>query len=275
MSFGGLLRAMAYRLFRSRASMVLLCALAAFVVGGAVSLRVIGADGSAAASISETSSDISLGLAVLFPGTGGIDLVRACGVLFVRGSAVSMIVSSLLGLLFASDLKCGFVKNVAQGRNARVRYALAACALALAVSALAVLGGVVVSLASLVSLGFAVSVPGFPELLSWAAEVWLFVSAYALAATLAAILSGSEAFSVVFGLMLGGGVVGKLLCSAAALLAGSPGSAGALFSGSLAAAVSRLGGGSVLPWVAMGPAIVSIVSLAALVVVAVRRKSLA
>ena len=255
--------------------MVLLCALAAFVVGDAVSLRVIGADGSAAASISETSSDISLGLAVLFPGTGGIDLVRACGVLFVRGSAVSMIVSSLLGLLFASDLKCGFVKNVAQGRNARVRYALAACALALAVSALAVLGGVVVSLASLVSLGFAVSVPGFPELLSWAAEVWLFVSAYALAATLAAILSGSEAFSVVFGLMLGGGVVGKLLCSAAALLAGSPGSAGALFSGSLAAAVSRLGGGSVLPWVAMGPAIVSIVSLAALVVVAVRRKSLA
>ncbi|KXB63293.1 hypothetical protein [Olsenella sp. DNF00959] len=275
MSLGGLLRAMAYRLVRSRASMVLLCALATFVVGGVVSLKVIGADGSVAARISETSSDISLGLGALFPGTGCVDLVRACGVLFVRGSAVSMIVSSLCGLFFASDLKCGFVKNVAQGRGARTHYALAACGLALAVSALAVLGGVVASLVSLVSLGFVVSVPGIPELLSWVVEVWLSVSAYALAATLAAILSGSEAFSVVFGLSLGGGVVGKLLCSAAGLLAGSPESAGAVFSGSLATVVSRLGSGSVLPWGAMGPVLVAIAFTAALTVVTVRRRGLA
>lgn len=275
MGFANLFKAMAWRLVKGRMGKAFAAVYALLIVGGVVALRAIGADASISAAVSETSSDVALGLSVLSPGSGGVDLMRACGALFVRGSFVAMLVAVFCGLFFAKDVRSGGVKNIVQGRTARRDYALAAGVLTLAVAAFAVLAGALVSVVSLAALGFPLAALAPGELVSWLAEVWLAVSAYAVVVVVVALLTGSEAVSVVAGLMLGGAAVKNLLYAALGLVTGHPDEVRQVFGGYLAMMLSRLGDGTVLPGEAVVPALATVAIAVAAGALVMRRRRLA
>lgn len=275
MGFANLFKAMTWRLAKGRIGKAFAAVYALLIVGGVVALKAIGADASISAAVSETSSDVALGLSVLSPGSGGVDLMRACGALFVRGSFVAMLVAVFCGLFFAKDVRSGGVKNIVQGRTARRDYALAAGVLTLAVAAFAVLAGALVSVVSLAALGFPLTALAPGELVSWLAEVWLAVSAYAVVVVVVALLTGSEAVSVVAGLMLGGAAVENLLYAALGLVTGHPDEVRQVFGGYLAMMLSRLGDGTVLPGEAVVPALATVAIAVAAGALVMRRRRLA
>ena len=275
MGFANLFKAMAWRLVKGRMGKAFAAVYALLIVGGVVALRAIGADASISAAVSETSSDVALGLSVLSPGSGGVDLMRACGALFVRGSFVAMLVAVFCGLFFAKDVRSGGVKNIVQGRTARRDYALAAGVLTLVVAAFAVLAGALVSVVSLAALGFPLAALAPGELVSWLAEVWLAVSAYAVVVVVVALLTGLEAVSVVAGLMLGGAAVENLLYAALGLVTGHPDEVRQVFGGYLAMMLSRLGDGTVLPGEAVVPALATVAIAVAAGALVMRRRRLA
>lgn len=275
MGFANLFKAMTWRLAKGRIGKAFAAVYALLIVGGVVALKAIGADASISAAVSETSSDVALGLSVLSPGLGGVDLMRACGALFVRGSFVAMLVAVFCGLFFAKDVRSGGVKNIVQGRTARRDYALAAGVLTLAVAAFAVLAGALVSVVSLAALGFPLAALAPGELVSWLAEVWLAVSAYAVVVVVVALLTGSEAVSVVAGLMLGGAAVENLLYAALGLVTGHADEVRQVFGGYLAMMLSRLGDGTVLPGEAVVPALATVAIAVAAGALVMRRRRLA
>lgn len=71
MGFANLFEAMAWRLVKSRMTWAFLAAFAALVVAGVTALKAIGALAPMAAAVSETSSDVALGLSVLDSASGG------------------------------------------------------------------------------------------------------------------------------------------------------------------------------------------------------------
>lgn len=275
MGFANLFEAMAWRLVKSRMTWAFLAAFAALVVAGVTALKAIGALAPMAAAVSETSSDVALGLSVLDSASGGVSLVAACGALFVRGSFIAMLVAVFCGVFFAADIRSGAVKNVVQGAGARFSYALAACAVTLCVTAAAVAVGTVVSAASLLALGFPLAAPVPLRFAAWLLQVWASVSAYALIAVAVAIVSGSSAVSAIAGLLLGGAAVENLLYSALGLLTGRPDEVRQVFDGYLAVTVSQLGYGNVLPWDAMLPVLATIAVVAAAGMMIMRRRRLA
>lgn len=275
MGFANLFEAMAWRLVKSRMTWAFLAAFAALVVAGVTALKAIGALAPMAAAVSETSSDVALGLSVLDSASGGVSLVAACGALFVRGSFISMLVAVFCGVFFAADIRSGAVKNVAQGAGARFSYALAACAVTLCATAAAVAVGTVVSAASLLALGFPLAAPVPLRFAAWLLQVWASVSAYALIAVAVALVSGSSAVSAIAGLLLGGAAVENLLYSALGLLTGRPDEVRQVFDGYLAVTVSQLGYGNVLPWDAMLPVLATIAVVAAAGMMIMRRRRLA
>lgn len=275
MGFANLFEAMAWRLVKSRMTWAFLAAFAALVVAGVTALKAIGALAPMAAAVSETSSDVALGLSVLDSSSGGVSLVAACGALFVRGSFIAMLVAVFCGVFFAADIRSGAVKNVVQGAGARFSYALAACAVTLCVTAAAVAVGTVVSAASLLALGFPLAAPDPLQFAAWLLQVWASVSAYALIAVAVALVSGSSAVSAIAGLLLGGAAVENLLYSALGLLTGRPDEVRQVFDGYLAVTVSQLGYGNVLPWDAMLPVLATIAVVAAAGMMIMRRRRLA
>lgn len=275
MGFANLFEAMAWRLVKSRMTWAFLAAFAALVVAGVTALKAIGALAPMAAAVSETSSDVALGLSVLDSASGGVSLVAACGALFVRGSFIAMLVAVFCGVFFAADIRSGAVKNVVQGAGARFSYALAACAVALCVTAAAVAVGTVVSAASLLALGFPLAAPVPLRFAAWLLQVWASVSAYALIAVAVALVSGSSAVSAIAGLLLGGAAVENLLYSALGLLTGRPDEVRQVLDGYLAVTVSQLGYGNVLPWDAMLPVLATIAIAAAAGMMIMRRRRLA
>ncbi len=275
MGFANLFEAMAWRLVKSRMTWAFLAAFAALVVAGVAALKAIGALAPMAAAVSETSSDVALGLSVLDSASGGVSLVAACGALFVRGSFIAMLVAVFCGVFFAADIRSGAVKNVVQGAGARFSYALAACAVTLCVTAAAVAVGTVVSAASLLALGFPLAAPVPLQFAAWLLQVWASVSAYALIAVAVALVSGSSAVSAIAGLLLGGAAVENLLYSALGLLTGRPDEVRQVLDGYLAVTVSQLGYGNVLPWDAMLPVLATIAIVAAAGMMIMRRRRLA
>lgn len=275
MGFANLFEAMAWRLVKSRMTWAFLAAFAALVVAGVTALKAIGALAPMAAAVSETSSDVALGLSVLDSASGGVSLVAACGALFVRGSFIAMLVAVFCGVFFAADIRSGAVKNVVQGAGARFFYALAACAVTLCATAAAVAVGTVVSAASLLALGFPLAAPVPLRFAAWLLQVWASVSAYALIAVAVALVSGSSAVSAIAGLLLGGAAVENLLYSALGLLTGRPDEVRQVFDGYLAVTVSQLGYGNVLPWDAMLPVLATIAVVAAAGMMIMRRRRLA
>lgn len=275
MGFANLFEAMAWRLVKSRMTWAFLAAFAALVVAGVAALKAIGALAPMAAAVSETSSDVALGLSVLDSASGGVSLVAACGALFVRGSFIAMLVAVFCGVFFAADIRSGAVKNVVQGAGARFSYALAACAVTLCATAAAVAVGTVVSAASLLALGFPLAAPVPLRFAAWLLQVWASVSAYALIAVAVALVSGSSAVSAIAGLLLGGAAVENLLYSALGLLTGRPDEVRQVFDGYLAVTVSQLGYGNVLPWDAMLPVLATIAVVAAAGMMIMRRRRLA
>lgn len=275
MGFANLFKAMAWRLVKSRMTWAFLAAFAALVVAGVTALKALGALAPMAAAVSETSSDVALGLSVLDSASGGVSLVAACGALFVRGSFIAMLVAVFCGVFFAADVRSGAVKNVVQGAGARFSYALAACAVTLCVTAAAVVVGTVVSAASLLALGFPLAAPVPLQFAAWLLQVWVSVSAYALIAVAVALVSGSSAVSAIAGLLLGGAAVENLLYSALGLLTGRPDEVRQVFDGYLAVTVSQLGYGNVLPWDAMLPVLATIAVVAAAGMTIMRRRRLA
>lgn len=275
MGFANLFEAMAWRLVKSRMTWAFLAAFAALVVAGVAALKALDALEPMAAAVSETSSDVALGLSVLDPASGGVSLVAACGALFVRGSFIAMLVAVFCGVFFAADIRSGAVKNVVQGAGARFSYALAACAVTLCVTAVAVVVGTVVSAASLLALGFPLAAPVPLQFAAWLLQVWVSVSAYALIAVAVALVSGSSAVSAIAGLLLGGAAVENLLYSALGLLTGRPDEVRQVFDGYLAVTVSQLGYGNVLPWDAMLPVLATIAVVAAAGMMIMRRRRLA
>lgn len=275
MGFANLFKAMAWRLVKSRMTWAFLAAFAALVVAGVTALKALGALAPMAAAVSETSSDVALGLSVLDSASGGVSLVAACGALFVRGSFIAMLVAVFCGVFFAADVRSGAVKNVVQGAGARFSYALAACAVTLCATAAAVAAGTVVSAASLLALGFPLAAPDPLRFAAWLLQVWASVSAYALIAVVVALVSGSSAVSAIAGLLLGGAAVENLLYSALGLLTGRPDEVRQVFDGYLAVTVSQLGYGNVLPWDAMLPVLATIAVVAAAGMTIMRRRRLA
>lgn len=275
MGFANLFEAMAWRLAKGRMTWAFLAAFAALVVAGVAALKAIGALEPMAAAVSETSSDVALGLSVLDSASGGVSLVAACGALFVRGSFIAMLVAVFCGVFFAADIRSGAVKNVVQGAGARLSYALAACAVTLCATAAAVVVGTVVSAASLLALGFPLAAPEPLRFAAWLLQVWASVSAYALIAVAVALGSGSSAVSAIAGLLLGGAAVENLLYSAFGLLTGRPDEVRQVLDGYLAVTVSQLGYGNVLPWDAMLPVLATIAIVAAAGMMIVRRRRLA
>lgn len=275
MGFANLFKAMAWRLVKSRMTWAFLAAFAALVVAGVTALKALGALAPMAAAVSETSSDVALGLSVLDSASGGVSLVAACGALFVRGSFIAMLVAVFCGVFFAADVRSGAVKNVVQGAGARFSYALAACAVTLCATAAAVAAGTVVSAASLLALGFPLAAPVPLQFAAWLLQVWVSVSAYALIAVAVALVSGSSAVSAIAGLLLGGAAVENLLYSALGLLTGRPDEVRQVFDGYLAVTVSQLGYGNVLPWDAMLPVLATIAVVAAAGMMIMRRRRLA
>lgn len=275
MGFANLFKAMAWRLVKSRMTWAFLAAFAALVVAGVTALKALGALAPMAAAVSETSSDVALGLSVLDPASGGVSLVAACGALFVRGSFIAMLVAVFCGVFFAADVRSGAVKNVVQGAGARFSYALAACAVTLCATAAAVAAGTAVSAASLLALGFPLAAPDPLRFAAWLLQVWASVSAYALIAVAVALVSGSSAVSAIAGLLLGGAAVENLLYSALGLLTGRPDEVRQVFDGYLAVTVSQLGYGNVLPWDAMLPVLATIAVVAAAGMMIMRRRRLA
>lgn len=275
MGFANLFKAMAWRLVKSRMTWAFLAAFAALVVAGVTALKALGALAPMAAAVSETSSDVALGLSVLDSASGGVSLVAACGALFVRGSFIAMLVAVFCGVFFAADVRSGAVKNVVQGAGARFSYALAACAVTLCATAAAVAAGTVVSAASLLALGFPLAAPDPLRFAAWLLQVWASVSAYALIAVAVALVSGSSAVSAIAGLLLGGAAVENLLYSALGLLTGRPDEVRQVFDGYLAVTVSQLGYGNVLPRDAMLPVLATIAVVAAAGMMIMRRRRLA
>lgn len=275
MGFANLFKAMAWRLVKSRMTWAFLAAFAALVVAGVTALKALGALAPMAAAVSETSSDVALGLSVLDSASGGVSLVAACGALFVRGSFIAMLAAVFCGVFFAADVRSGAVKNVVQGAGARFSYALAACAVTLCATAAAVAAGTVVSAASLLALGFPLAAPDPLRFAAWLLQVWASVSAYALIAVVVALVSGSSAVSAIAGLLLGGAAVENLLYSALGLLTGRPDEVRQVFDGYLAVTVSQLGYGNVLPWDAMLPVLATIAVVAAAGMTIMRRRRLA
>lgn len=274
-TFADVLKAMLYRLFKSRMTIVLMAVLSVSIVCGIAALKAIGADMSLSADVSATSSDVTLGLSVLAAGTSGVDFTRVCGMLFVRGSFIAMIVAVFCGVFFASDLKSGAVKNMVLGRAGRFVYGFAAGVCTLAITAFAVLTGVVVSLLVLAASGFTIAVSNPAQFACWFGEVWLSVAAYALLAVVVALLSKSPALAAITGFLLGGAAVENLLYSAIGLITGHPNEVRAIFDGYLAVTVSQLGYGNVLPIDTLLPVLVTIVTTIAAGMLVLRRRNLA
>lgn len=275
MGFANLFEAMAWRLAKSRMTWAFLVAFAVLVVAGVAALKALGALEPMAAAVSETSSDVALGLSVLDSASGGVSLVAACGALFVRGSFIAMLVAVFCGVFFAADVRSGAVKNVVQGAGARFSYALAACTVTLCATAAAVAAGAAVSAASLLALGFPLAAPDPLRFAAWLLQVWASVSAYALIAVAVALVSGSSAVSAIAGLLLGGAAVENLLYSSLGLLTGRPDEVRQVFDGYLAVTVSQLGYGNVLPWDAMLPVLATIAIVVAAGMMIMRRRRLA
>ncbi len=274
MTFPNVFSALAWRLAKSRATWIALAVLAALIALSVATLKALSADPRAAALVVETSSDAAFGLSAVASG-GGVDLARACGALFVRGSAVSMLAAVFSGVFVAADLRGGAVKNVVQGRGGRLCYAASAFAVAALISALFTAVGTLASAVALTAAGFPPTAPDLPRLWCWAAEVAVSAWAYASVAVVAALLSGSAVVASVAGLLLGGAVAENLLYLALGALTGRPDEVRAVFDGYLAVTVSRLGDGSVLPAEAMVPAVATLLAAFAVGALALRRRRLA
>lgn len=274
-TFADILRAMLYRLLKSRMTLVFMLILIISIAYVVASLKVIGANTTLSADASATSSGITLGLSVLAAGTSGVDFTRACGMLFVRGSFIAMIVAVFCGVFIASDLRTGAVKNVILGHTGRFAYAFAAGVCTLAITVFAVLTEVMVSLVVLVVSGFIVAAPDPVQFVCWISEVWLSVAAYAVLAVVVALLSKSAVFAAVVGFLLGGAAVENLLYSAIGLITGYPNEVRAIFDGYLAVTVSQLGYGNVLPIDTLLSVLVTIVVAIATGMFIARRRSLA
>ena len=271
-TFADILKAMLYRLLRSRMTLVFILILVISIMCGIAALKAIGANTALSADMSATSSDITLGLSVLAADASGVDFARACGMLFVRGSFIAMMVAVFCGVFFASDLRSGTVKNVIVGCTGRTAYMLAAGVCTLMITAFAVL---VISLAALIISGFAVAVPDPAQFVGWLGEVWLSVAAYAVLAVVVALMSKSMVLAAVVGFLLGGAAVENLLYSVIGLITGHPSEVRAIFDGYLAVTVSQLGYGNVLPVDVLLPVLVTIAVAIAVGMLVVRRRSLA
>lgn len=274
-TFADILKSMLYRLLRSRMTLVFILILVISIMCGIAALKAIGANTALSADMSATSSDITLGLSVLAADASGVDFARACGMLFVRGSFIAMMVAVFCGVFFASDLRSGTVKNVIIGCMGRTAYMLAAGVCTLMMTAFAVLVGVVISLAALIISGFAVAVSDPAQFVGWLGEVWLSVAAYAVLAVVVALMSKSMVLAAVVGFLLGGAAVENLLYSVIGLITGHPSEVRAIFDGYLAVTVSQLGYGNVLPADALLPVLATIAVAIAVGMLVVRRRSLA
>lgn len=274
-TFADILKAMLYRLLRSRMTLVFILILVISIMCGIAALKAIGANTALSADMSATSSDITLGLSVLAADASEVDFARACGMLFVRGSFIAMMVAVFCGVFFASDLRSGTVKNVIIGCTGRTAYMLAAGVCTLMITAFAVLVGVVISLAALIISGFAVAVSDPAQFVGWLGEVWLSVAAYAVLAVVVALMSKSMVLAAVVGFLLGGAAVENLLYSVIGLITGHPSEVRAIFDGYLAVTVSQLGYGNVLPVDVLLPILVTIAVAIAVGMLVVRRRSLA
>lgn len=274
-AFTDIFKAMLYRLVKSRMTVILMAVLSVSIVCGIAALKAIGADTTLSADVSATSSDVTLGLSVLAAGMSGVDFARACGMLFVRGSFIAMIVAVFCGVFFASDLKSGAVKNVILGHMGRLAYGFAAGVCTLAITAFTVLVGIVVSLLALTASGFTVAVLDPAQFACWFGEVWLSVAAYALLAVVVALLSKSAAFAAIVGFLLGGAAIENLLYMVLSLLTGQPDEVRAIFDGYLAVTISQLGYGNALTVDALIPVLVTIIAAIAAGVLVLRHRSLA
>lgn len=221
-TFADILKAMLYRLLRSRMTLVFILILVISIMCGIAALKAIGANTALSADMSATSSDITLGLSVLAADASGVDFARACGMLFVRGSFIAMMMAVFCGVFFASDLRSGTVKNVIIGCTGRTAYVLAAGVCTLMITAFAVLVGVMISLAALIISGFAVAVSDPAQFVGWLGEVWLSVAAYAVLAVVVALMSKNMVLAAVVGFLLGGAAVENLLYSVIGLITGHP-----------------------------------------------------
>lgn len=272
--FLNMFRAQAWRLVKSRATWIVLAVFAAFIAAGVAALAALTADERTAVFVMKTSSDISRGVSAVSR-EGGVEIVQACGALFVKGSAVAMFAAVFSGVFVASDVRTGAIKGVVQGRYGRLCYAVAAISLAAVVSALYVAMGIAVSALSLLAAGFPLAAPDLPRLCGWAAEVTASVWAYSALTVAVALVSKSAVATTVAGLLLGGAAAENVLYSAFSLATGRPDEVRAVFDGYLAVAISRLGDGSVLPAEATVPALATLAAALAVCVLAMRRKSLA
>lgn len=252
-----MIASMLYRLVKTRMTWVFLGFYTLTIIVGSAALKAVGADAALQAKMAETSSEVTLGLSVM-TSAAGADILQACGLLFVRGSVISMFAAAFCASFVVSDLRTGFIKNLMQVRGGRLVYAVSAAVVTACVCAAYVVTGVAISLISLTAAGFSMAPLDVRQFIPWCAEVAATSYAYALIAVLVALLTRSAVASVLSGLMLGGAAVENLLYTALGLVTGHPEEVRQVFDGYLAVTISQLGLGSVQSWEALVPVAVTV-----------------
>ena len=207
-----LVRAQLYRMFREWSFWFLLALVAVVPVCSAAFAAYLAGDGSLAASLSATSSDIAR---TLDAATGETPVLSLYGSAFVNGSFVAMAACAFTAGFVAPELgggkRSGFVKNLLQAPGGRISYALSQVVTVAVAGALFVAAGIAATEVGYGVAGFSVLPASACAFALWAAQVWLAVLAYQLVTLVVAFVTKSEWASVILGVFLGGFAIEKML----------------------------------------------------------------
>lgn len=200
--------------------------------------------------------------------------LQLVGVSIVSGGLLSMGFAIVMAALVVDDFKAGFVKNLLQARGGRVSYAVSLFIACLIFVAASVAFAMVVVLAAFAGIGYQAAPSSLGDIAQWYAQSVLVIAAYASLTMLVAIVTRSEAVSVIAGVLLGGGAVESLLKMVLANIPGVPDALRDCLDGYLATQVAMLSNGWLCEPLSYAQAVVTFLIAGALCVLVMRRKSL-
>lgn len=204
----------------------------------------------------------------------GMPSMALWGSSFVGGSLVGMYVAILMVSAYADLRKQGFVKNLIQSQGGRATFAMASVLVCLICSAATVLIGVVVTEAGSRLAGVAPALPSLGDFAQWYVQVTLVVAAYATLSMLAVFVFKSEIIGVMMALFFGGGMAEGSLQFILANIPSMPPAIRDCLDGYLAADMFTLSAGGVCDPLSYAQSVGTIVIVAALCVLVMRRRSI-
>ena len=204
-----------------------------------------------------------------------LTILQICGQSFVSGSFLAMVTGVFVASFIAADFKTGYIKNYLQVRGGRMSYAVASVVIAIIASIWFLLVAMVATIVTLPLVGQSYLIPSIDDIASWILQVALVISAYAVIAVLLVALTKSSTVGSIAAILLGGAAVETMMNLILSNIPGAPYALRTCMDYYLAMDLSALAAGDITGMGAFVEGGLTLIVAAILLVIAMRRRSLA